>query len=59
MEKKVTLKVKLFDKKTGQETDNLNHLNIIKEMIEDLIKEEFPEYDYNIKIYGEMIPIKR
>ena len=55
----MTLKVKMFNKKDGQEIDNLEDLQAIKTLIEREIEEKFSEYDYNISIYGEIIPFPR
>lgn len=55
----MTLKVKMFNKKNGQEIDNVEDLQALKMVIEREIEEKFSEYDFKISIYGEIIPFPR
>lgn len=53
------LKILLIDKKTQQEIDDLVTLQLLQGIIETLIVETLPEYDFKTTIYGEIVPFRR
>jgi len=54
----MTLKVKLFDKESQQEVDDFQVFFRLSSKIEEVVREEFSDYDFKVKIYGEIVPIK-
>ena len=54
----MTLKVKLFDKKTHQEIDDIMKMKELQNHIESIVKEKYFQYDFKISIYGEIVFLK-
>ena len=55
----MTLKVKLFNKDTELEAEDIMIFNQLSEKIDKLISEEFSQFSGQVKIYGEIIPMRR
>lgn len=55
----MNIKVKLINSQTHLESDDIRILMILKDKIEKVLKEEFPSFEYRVKIYGELIPLKK
>lgn len=53
------IKVKLVDKENGIEANDFMELHRLVNEIEHLAKDKFPEYDCIVKVYGEIVPIRR
>jgi hypothetical protein len=55
----MTIKVKLFDKKTQFEIDDISVMQNLVSKIKEIISKDYQQYDYRIKIYGEIIPFRK
>ncbi len=52
------IKVQLFDKKTEQEVSDILIMEKLQSEIDTTLKEKFNDYNFKIKIYGEIIPLR-
>ena len=55
----MNIKIKLIEKDTEMEIDNIELLSDVKDDIKNLIKEKYPKFRAIIKLYGEIIPLRR
>lgn len=52
------IKIKLTDKETGFEISDLPITYLLADKVKELIKNDFPDFDCIIKVYGELIKCK-
>lgn len=55
----MNIKVKLINSQTHLESDDIRILMMLKDKIEKILREEFPSFEYRVKIYGELIPLRK